>query len=73
LLAKNYYELTGSHLQVYGDLELYGAITHETAPELRTRVDKIGNHFVEVKTITPFKATTQLRSISSATLARRED
>ncbi|MFN3337795.1 MAG: hypothetical protein ACK42I_09890, partial [Thermomicrobium sp.] len=28
-VAQDYHELTGSHLQVYGDLgELYGAITH---------------------------------------------
>jgi hypothetical protein len=28
-VAQNYHDLTGSHLQVYGDLgELYGAITH---------------------------------------------
>ena len=59
-IAQNYYELTGSHLQVYGDLgELYGAITHGLKLHrnyAQGSDGKIGNHFVEVKTITPFKS-----------------
>lgn len=59
-VAINYHELTGRHLQVYGDLgELYGAITHGLKLHrnyAQGSDGKIGNHFVEVKTITPFKA-----------------
>lgn len=58
-VAVHYHELTGSHLQVYGDLgELYGAITHGLKLHrnyAQGSDGKIGNHFVEVKTITPFK------------------
>ena len=57
--AENYYCLTGRHLQVYGDLgELYGAITHGIILHrnyAQGSDGKLGNHFVEVKTITPFK------------------
>lgn len=59
-VAQNYHELTGSHLQVYGDLgELYGAITHGIKLHrnyAQGSDGKLGNHFVEVKTITPFKS-----------------
>lgn len=58
-VAQDYFNLTGSHLQVYGDLgELYGAITHGIKLHrnyAQGSDGKIGNHFVEVKTITPFK------------------
>lgn len=58
--AEDYHHLTGSHLQVYGDLgELYGAITHGIKLHrnyAQGSDGKLGNHFVEVKTITPFKA-----------------
>lgn len=58
-VAQDYHVLTGSHLQVYGDLgELYGAITHGIKLHrnyAQGSDGKIGNHFVEVKTITPFK------------------
>lgn len=58
-VAQEYHELTGSHLQVYGDLgELYGAITHGIKLHrnyAQGSDGKLGNHFVEVKTITPFK------------------
>lgn len=58
--AAAYYDLTGRHLQVYGDLgELYGAITHGIKLHrnyAQGSDGKLGNHFVEVKTITPFKA-----------------
>ncbi|MGQ7828481.1 hypothetical protein [Altererythrobacter sp. Z27] len=58
-VAQSYHELTGSHLQIYGDLgELYGAITHGIKLHrnyAKGSDGKLGNHFVEVKTITPFK------------------
>lgn len=57
--AEEYHYLTGSHLQVYGDLgELYGAITHGIKLHrnyAQGSDGRLGNHFVEVKTITPFK------------------
>ena len=59
-LAQDYHRLTGNHLQVYGDLgELYGAITHGIKLHrnyTQGSDGKIGNDFVEVKTITPFKS-----------------
>lgn len=57
--ARDYHELTGSHLQVFGDLgELYGAITHGIRLHrnyAQGSDGRLGNDFVEVKTITPFK------------------
>jgi hypothetical protein len=59
-VAQDYHELTGSHLQVYGDLgELYGAITHGIKLHrnyAQGSDGRLGNDFVEVKTITPFKS-----------------
>ncbi len=60
-VAQDYHALTGSHLQVYGDLgELYGAITHGIKLHrnyAQGSDGRLGNDFVEVKTITPFKST----------------
>jgi hypothetical protein len=57
--AEEYYHLTGRHLQVYGDIgELYGAITHGIKLHrnyAKGSDGRLGNDFVEVKTITPFK------------------
>lgn len=57
--AEEYYQLTGRHLQVYGDIgELYGAITHGIKLHrnyAKGSDGRLGNDFVEVKTITPFK------------------
>ncbi len=57
--AQSYHELTGRHLQVYGDIgELWGAITHGLKLHrnyAQGSDGRLGNHFVEVKTITPFK------------------
>ena len=57
--ARDYHNLTGNHLQVYGDLgELYGAIVHGIKLHrnyAQGSDGKLGNDFVEVKTITPFK------------------
>lgn len=73
-VAHDYHSLTGSHLQVYSDLgEVYGAITHGTIQRrnyAQGSDGKLGNHFVEVKTITPLRAMTQSPSISNATSAR---
>lgn len=58
--AEDYHCITGSHLQVYGDIgELYGVITHGLKLHrnyAQGSDGKIGNDFVEVKTITPFKS-----------------
>jgi hypothetical protein len=58
--AQSYHELTGRHLQVYGDIgELYGVITHGLKLHriyAQGSDGRIGNDFVEVKTITPFKS-----------------
>lgn len=57
--AEEYHQLTGKHLQIYGDIgELYGAITlglklHRNYAQGSDA--RLGNDFVEVKTITPFK------------------
>ncbi|KTE75066.1 hypothetical protein [Sphingopyxis sp. A083] len=57
--AEDYFHLTGRHLQVYGDIgELYGAITYGIRLHrnyAQGSDGKLGNDFVEVKTITPFK------------------
>ncbi len=63
-LAIEYYELTGRHLQVYGDLgELYGAIRYDLQLHrnyAQGSDGRIGNDFVEVKTITPFKSNDKI-------------
>jgi hypothetical protein len=57
--AQSYHQLTGRHLQVYGDIgELYGAITHGIKLHrnyAQGSDGRLGNDMVEVKTITPFK------------------
>lgn len=58
-VAEAYNQATGSHLQVYGDLgELFAAITLGVKLH-RNYVPgsdgRLGDDFVEVKTITPFK------------------
>jgi len=59
--AESYHELTGRHLQVYGDIgEMFGAITHGIKLHrnyAQGSDGRLGNHFVEIKTITPFKRT----------------
>lgn len=58
--AAEYHALTGRHLQVYGDIgELYGVITHGLRLHrnyAQGSDGRIGDDFVEVKTITPFKS-----------------
>lgn len=57
--AQEYYGLTGNHLQIYGDIgEIYGAITHGIKLHknyAQGSDGRLGDDFVEVKTITPFK------------------
>lgn len=56
--ACDYFELTGRHLHVYGDIgELYGAITHGIKLHrnfAQGSDGRLGNDFIEIKTITPF-------------------
>ncbi|WP_239024855.1 hypothetical protein [Sphingomonas corticis] len=62
--AREYHELTGRHLQVYGDIgELFGVITHGLKLHrnyAQGSDGRIGNDLVEVKTITPFKANAEV-------------
>lgn len=57
-LAESYYHQTGQHLQVYGDIgELFGAITHGIKLHrnyAQGSDGRLGDDFVEIKTITPF-------------------
>lgn len=57
-LAEGYHRDTGKHLQVYGDIgELFGAIVHGIKLHrnyAQGSDGKLGNDFVEIKTITPF-------------------
>lgn len=57
-LAKSYFQQTGKHLQLYGDIgELFGAISHgiKLHKNYAEGSDgRLGNDFVEIKTITPF-------------------
>ena len=59
-VAEHYFHATGSHLQVYGDIgELFGAITHGVKLHRNYTPGsdgRLGNDFIEVKTITPFKS-----------------
>ncbi len=58
-LATRYFFDTDNHLQVYGDIgELYGAITHGIDLHRNYAMGsdgRLGDDFVEIKTITPFK------------------
>jgi len=58
-VAQEYFNKTGRHLHVYGDIgELYGAITYGIklhSNYAQGSDGRLGNDFVEVKTITPFK------------------
>lgn len=57
-LAEEYFRLTDRHLQLYGDIgEVYAAITHGVALHsnyAQGSDGRLGNEFVEVKTIAPF-------------------
>lgn len=57
--AMSYHELTGRYLQIWGELgELYAEITYgikRHRPHTRGSDGKLGNDFVEIKTISPEK------------------
>lgn len=57
--AEEYFNTTGLHLQVYGDIgELFGAISYGIklhSNYAQGSDGRLGDDFVEVKTITPFK------------------
>jgi hypothetical protein len=59
-LAERFHRHTGRHLDVYGELgELFAAITFGIAlhrPYAQGSDGRLGDDFVEVKTITPFKS-----------------
>jgi hypothetical protein len=58
--AKNYLEVTGRHLPIFGELgELYGEIKYgikRHKPNTPGSDGKIGDDFVEIKTISPLKS-----------------
>ena len=58
--AEEYHSITGRHLQIYGELgELYAAITHGIKlhkARAQGSDGRLGDDFVEVKTITPFNS-----------------
>lgn len=57
--ARNYLKVTGRHLPIYGELgELYGEARYgikRHKPFTQGSDGKLGNDFVEIKTISPFK------------------
>ena len=58
--AKDYFEVSGRHLPIYGELgELYGEVKYGITrhkPNTPGSDGKMGNDFVEIKTISPFKS-----------------
>ena len=62
--ARRYFEATGRHLPIYGELgEIYAVLKHglkRFEPNTAGADGKIGNDFVEVKTISPHKLTNQV-------------
>lgn len=58
--ARNYFAVTGRHLPIYGELgELYGEAKYgikRHKPFTQGSDGKLGNDFVEIKTISPFKS-----------------
>lgn len=58
--AKSYYALTGRYLQIWGELgELYAEIKYSIKrhkPHTRGSDGKLGNDYIEIKTISPEKA-----------------
>ncbi len=59
--ARDYHNLTGKHLQVYGDLgELHGAIKYGIRLHrnyAQGSDGRLGNDLIEIKTISPIKST----------------
>lgn len=60
-VAQRYHSHTGKHLNIYGDIgEIYGAIIYGInlhKDYAKGSDGRLGDDFVEVKTITPFKKT----------------
>ncbi|WP_234416540.1 hypothetical protein [Ruegeria sp. Alg231-54] len=58
-VAQHYHITTGKHLNIYGDIvELYGAIMYRIKLHkhyAKGSDGRLGNDYVEVNTITPFK------------------
>lgn len=63
--ARAYHELTGRYLQIWGELgELYAEVNYgikRHKPHTRGSDGKIGNDFVEIKTISPEKGGAQVQ------------
>jgi hypothetical protein len=63
--AMSYHKLTGRYLQIWGELgELYAEIQYgikRHKPHTRGSDGKLGNDFVEIKTISPEKAGDQVQ------------
>jgi hypothetical protein len=63
--AMTYHELTGRYLQIWGELgELYAEIEYgikRHKPHTRGSDGKLGNDFIEIKTISPEKAGKQVQ------------
>jgi len=63
--AKYYYDLTGRYLQIWGELgELYAEVRYgikRHKPHTKGSDGKLGNDFVEIKTISPEKGGGQVQ------------
>ncbi len=63
--AINYYELTGRYLQIWGELgELYAEVKYgikRHRPHTQGSDGRLGNDFVEIKTISPEKGGSQVQ------------
>lgn len=60
--AKSYHTITGRYLQIWGELgELFAEITYgikRHKPHTKGSDGKLGNHYIEIKTMSPEKAGT---------------
>ena len=63
--SRNYHEVTGRHLPIFGELgELYGEAKYgikRHKPFAQGSDGKLGNDFVEIKTISPLKSDSTVR------------
>ncbi len=63
--ARSYYELTNRYLQIWGELgELYAEVTYgikRHKPHTKGSDGKLGNDFIEIKTISPEKSGEQVQ------------
>lgn len=62
--AREYHELTGRYLQIWGELgELYAEVTYgikRHKPHTRGSDGKLGNDFIEIKTMSPERSGEQV-------------